>query len=656
MEILYYKSAYLLRTSQASAASEIPSKLQTNTYICDNADTPHTPTTPYAPIYQLSGDPLDPNKLETNDWIVKRSVSMSVINSADPTNPYVLEGTLTGSTKLAKISYVVARIQIDPGPTNPLYGQTSVKIARRMIYSTASIFQYSVFSQGDLELAPGGNTVIEGDISANGSIYMGASGGGTLTVEGYVHYLSGDYFNQTPPDETTGIQLATYRKPGTLMPNGSVVTADTNTLSAPIFTTSQSTQVLTMDSPENLLSGLDAVGIAKANPELFGPNGSPDSTTWTDAQLTQATNNVYRSLIAPPPAAVAQALGSSDTNSAEYPASTTLTTSYADNPSISAVRAYNRAGLVITVGTNGSISSITGVNPQNGATVDLTSVLSGSVVTTTKTTTNAQGNTITTPISLFDQRESKTVAITQIDIGALGQALQSQGAVPTAAPSYSFNGLVYVHLANSSASNPAAVRLINATTTPGVDTNAHTASGFSLATNGGLYVKGDYNTTTDDSLPITTGSNVNPSMLMADSVTVLSSAWDDANSTSNGNVANSTSAIGYRVASSGTTTINAGILTGNVAAVVSNTAPTASGGGQNLVRFLEDWRGNSVKFYGSLGRLFNSNYFTGVYQQPGNVYQVPGLRTFAFNSTMKTAKVPGQPLITNFNRGDFFTW
>ncbi len=628
LEVFYYKFRESLIMGNATSATDLPTQFAAlgSAYVWDNSATPVTEGTPYLQIYKDS-DVLDTTNLERDDWIVRRSI----ITSGS------LVGTIPDTHKTGTFSFLTVRILVEPGPSSPFYGKVSVKVGRRMGYATASLFQYNVFFQGDMEFAPGGNTLIEGDIAANGSIYMGASGGGTLTVSGYTSYLSGGVFNSTlavaaSADGTTPAipAVTTYRKPGTLMPGtlSTPVTADTTTLSAPVFTTSESAQVSAMTEAENLLGGQDAAAIATRNPELFGAldgvTGEP-----TDAAL----NNVYRALIAPPPSALATALSSStDTQSSEYPATTNLSAT-ADDDSIAALRAYNRAGLIITVDGTGALASI-----KDG---DGTSYL-------------ADISPAVTASTLFDQREGKSVAITNIDVGALKTALET--AVP------GFNGLLYVLLANSSETSPAAVRLSNAAITPGVNTTSQTASGFTVATNGGLYVKGDYNTTTTDGTSAITNTytgKINPTLLMADSITVLSSAWDDANSTELGTASTSTSNISARVAASGQTTINSAILTGNTSAdsvLEGDAAATASGGGQNLIRYMENWNGNSVTMRGSLGRLFDSRHFTSTFQQPGNAYRVPGLRTFAFNTGLKTDHVPGQPLITYYSRGDFFNW
>lgn len=576
LEYLYYNFESLI--VGGSSATNVPSLFSG---IADSGSTPTSSRTPFAVLHQQQID----------GWVVRRSIEFE----------QTITGTIPGTTKTGTISYLTAKVEVDPGAGNSFANSVAVRVGRRFNNSTTSIFQYSIFFQGDLELAPSGITTITGDIAANGSIYMGASSGGTLTINNQVRTLAGYYFNT----DSTG--ASTYRKPGTWnAATGTIVTTDTTTLNAPLFGTSQASQVETMSSPENLLGGLDADAIATARNDLFGATDTP-------ANLAIAENNVYRSLIAPPPVSAA---------AAEYPVGTDLTNT-SDDASLNALRAYTRAGMIVTVNADGTI---TYTESRSGVNTTATAASYAGVVNTT---------------TMYDQREGKTIAVTEIDVGALKTKLTAAfpldvNGQPT------FNGLLYVNLKNSTASAPAAVRLTNAATTP----NVETGSGFSVATNGGLYVKGNYNTTpyTD---PNTHVNSNNPAMLMGDAVTVLSSAWDDANSAA---------AISSRKATSGTTTINSGILTGNV----PSSSSVASGGAQNLVRFLEDWTDTSgnkgtVTFNGSLGRLFSSKYFTSAYQQPGTIYTVPN-RNFTFNTALKTKRPPGSPTITAFSRGSFFVW
>jgi hypothetical protein len=229
--------------------------------------------------------------------------------------------------------------------------------------------------------------------------------------------------------------------------------------------------------------------------------------------------------------------------------------------------------------------------------------------------------------------------------------------MPTDPDYFDFQGLLYVNLKGSSSTTPAGLKLTNATSIP---FNPVTGTGFSVATNGGLYLQGSYNTSPlmdnqatpapvlgDDGKP-----RAVPSMLLADALTLLSTNWVDPTGTQ---------ALDHRVASlsssevdSGgapTVTVNAGLLTGNTA----STKTASSGGAQNLVRYLEDWSGKNVNFNGSIGRLFNSTNLNSAYRGTGFVYKQPS-RNFSFDTNIPTHPPPGNPTTTAFGRGDFFTW
>src|SRR5262249_15922694 len=141
------------------------------------------------------------------------------------------------------------------------------------------------------------------------------------------------------------------------------------------------------------------------------PNGDPTNYA---LQLADATNNVYRSAIAPPPQAVYNELSTHTGGdyTAEYPGVDHLSdlnsaaggTTVQDDTSVADLRAYDKAGLIITVHPDGT-NTITKV--VNGTSTDVTGTYA-SVVSQT---------------SMYDLREAKDVPITQIDVGALKTAL-----------------------------------------------------------------------------------------------------------------------------------------------------------------------------------------------------------------------------------------
>ena len=603
--------------------------------ICDTpANTTDNPTTDRIPFCALFQFPNAPEH-----WIVRRSIHRD----------FTTQGTANHTT--ATYTYFTAKIEVTSA--NLPVGAIDLHLGRRMNNSISTVFQYNIFAQGDLEFAPGGTVTINGDIAANGNIYMGAQNNGvsTLIVNAAVRYLAGDSFYTNALHNGTAIAAPVFGAVG-----------------------GQAAQVAPMDEPQNLLGGLSSKDIAtrygiqlkadgSANPDynaLFGTITVDSTATPDPLQLANAENLVYRSVIAPPPNVVYNATAAGADYTAEYPGVPTQAAlgAISDDPAVAALRAYNRASLIITVNPDGS-TSYSLRNSDGTVSPD----------TTDYTTTAAPG--LVTQKTMYDLREQTTVAITEIDVGVLKSKLE--GTTSGFDSSNTFNGLLYVYLANSTPTSPAAVRLVNGSATPGgvISASNPVLKGFSVATNGGLYVKGDYNTVASDGTTniATDGSNLNPAMLMADAVTILSSSWNDSLVTpvtgdSGAVIAakeNPTNTIYSRIVPPGTTTtIGAGILTGNIAADSSGNY-IYSGGGHNLVRFLEDWEAASVNFYGSIGRLFESTQFTKQFYSPTsatypNVYRVPANRNFSFNQSLTTRPPTGAPSVTKFDRGTIFTW
>lgn len=587
--LFQFKSTVVAGNSAADAPAILAtSNSPAGVAVADNAAYPDTDTTrsPFLTAHQAAG------------WRVRRSIVL---------DRFLTNQRVPGTTKIGDFTYLIARVEVLPPVSNPFAVSTaSVRVGRRLINSNTTIFQYSIFFQGTLELNPGTDTTINGDVVANGSIYMGPRSGFNLTLNGKVRYLGDHYFNTDSGGNTT------YTNPDAPTPPVTLV--------APTWGTSQAAQLETMDSAENLLGGIDVSAESQTRPDLFGPSGRTDPSLWTAAEQAAAENNVYRSLIVPPP----NAAGTS-----EYPNSTSSTT---DDAVISVRRAYTRASLILTVNTDGTVSF---VRIQDGTTRDVTSYLTGALTDYTDYVSNPSASA-SYRTNVYDERENKAVTTTEIDIADLKTGLDTLAALPTTNPDHwsTFNGLIYINLKSSSGTTPAAIRLTNGATLP-----ATKDTGFSVATNGGIYVKGNYNTgtVTDDD-----GTTRNPAaMLIGDAVTVLSDAWTDSTTSR---------PLSARVAGN-SMTLNAGLLTGNIA----STSSASSGGAQNLVRYLENWTGKSVTFNGSIGRLFSSTQFTAAFPGAGVVYLQPN-RIFSFDSNMLSHRPPGSPESTAFSRGSFFTW
>ena len=186
------------------------------------------------------------------------------------------------------------------------------------------------------------------------------------------------------------------------------------------------------------------------------------------------------------------------------------------------------------------------------------------------------------------------------------------------------------------------VRLINAQTIPGIyDTaNPTNTRGFTVASENGIYVQGNYNasgisfvgtpTPSTAYLPASTSALDIPASIVGDSVTILSNAWRDSVSFI------SPFSRGARSASE--THIRFAMLAGDTVTSINGTPnqgggdPRMNGGVHNFKRFLEDWGGVRLNYSGSLINLFNSRVSNAPFKCCNNVYSPPE-RNWVFDAS-----------------------
>lgn len=283
-------------------------------------------------------------------------------------------------------------------------------------------------------------------------------------------------------------------------------------------------------------------------------------------------------------------------------------------------RLYNKADLVIVV-TNNSIRVLSGPNAPTPL----------SPLSVTPTVVAA---TVKTNASFKDHREGKTVWPIDLDVAAITNFTRVIDATSSLRSSAAGAGyVVYIDDRRRLASGVLnAVRLTNGAVLP--DT------GITFATARPLYVQGHYNAPTSTERGSTNTIRTEPSALMADAITVLSTAWTDANSTA-----------GMPNRKAADTTVNAAFLSG---IIETKTANSYSGGVENFPRFLEDWSPDGVKktftYNGSMVVMFNSRYATNRWGM-GNVYDAPG-RNWSFdrNFTDVTKLPPATPQFRTLKR------
>ncbi len=280
-------------------------------------------------------------------------------------------------------------------------------------------------------------------------------------------------------------------------------------------------------------------------------------------------------------------------------------------------------------------------SPYVFLTTNATTALMQTNISQWNSSSNLTQNTISLPFltltnTFTDQREHQTnMFVTQIDVGAYADWAKTNSVVTNkmVAAFGDFPLILYVADRRNIGTNKlAVVRLTNASRLP-----YNNDIGFSVATQNPLYVKGNYNTTTNGiNFSLGVGATTNgftvPSALLADSITILSGNWND-----------SASAGAYTLRPAANTTLNAAIVTGNIPST-GTTASTFSGGVHNLTRLLENWSGVNLTYNTSIVCLFSSQMATNQFQMPGNYYSPP-TRLWGFDPTFynPAREPPGIP-------------
>jgi hypothetical protein len=304
-------------------------------------------------------------------------------------------------------------------------------------------------------------------------------------------------------------------------------------------------------------------------------------------------------------------------------------TSSTDPPEIATMRLYNKASLKIEVDTSKDPSTAAYLKVSNYNNVNYT---------TTSTVYQKVKTAIVGTTNMYDQRETTDVKVTSLDMNKFNDVITTMGG--------NYNGVVYITDTSSDTAKDA-IRLVN-----GRVLNAD----ITIATDEGMYIQGDFNTggSDVDDVPsngstagashVATGYTEKSAAVAADAVTILSNNWDDSRAASS---------LFSRVASN--TTINAGMITGNVPTNYNNSG-NPSGGVHNLPRFLEMWLdpGKAYKevnftYYGSMIQLFQSKMFTGLWYT-NNIYWPPN-RIWNFDTLFKTNPPKGSVSATQFSRG-----
>jgi hypothetical protein len=234
----------------------------------------------------------------------------------------------------------------------------------------------------------------------------------------------------------------------------------------------------------------------------------------------------------------------------------------------------------------------------------------------------AVNNALKNPEKFQDNREAATMSAWAVDVSAI----TSSKAV--------WNNILYISDQSATAANHKAIRLKNGDVLP--------KDGLTLITDNPVYIQGDWNTganppssanTPDSTKSMDSGYAWRPSAIVADSITLLSNSWQDGNASK-----------GLNQRTAGNTTINAALVAGNVPTGSKGT--NYSGGGENFVRFLEDWTGKTFTYYGSMLQLYASADGVGTWGK-ANVYASGQLKWY-FDDNFTLNSPPGTAVMISY--------
>lgn len=313
----------------------------------------------------------------------------------------------------------------------------------------------------------------------------------------------------------------------------------------------------------------------------------------------------------------------------------------------------NTSALSLPIGTNNSPAAVAAVievppasedpNSPMGRQrfhnkADLVVLVSNSSVTVKSGQFNNFASTVTpgeysqwlnTSVTFFNKRENKTVKTTEIDVGKLKLWSAANTNLWPALGGRDVRSVYVADLRSQTASTESGVRLKNGQSLPPL--------GLTVASPNPLYVQGHYNAPSFH-LGTTNTSSTKPAALIGDAINVLSTAWNDANSSSS---------LSSRTAAD--TTVNAAFMGG----IVPSNGTSYSGGVENFPRFLENWNNRTLAYNGSMVVMFYSKIATNVWGT-GDVYSPPIRQwTFDLNFMDATKLPPCTPEVRALIRGQW---
>ena len=564
-----------------------------------------------------------------------------IVNNTASSQSIVMSAPYTGLNMMASTYEIIANAV----NTNSQYKITST-VGQQIYLGTIPLFQFAIFYQNDMEICPGGAMTIAGTVHGNENIYLQPQAG--LTFTGNVSTVDNVVLGKSPEDPSSrtsstvtfdGFDLSGVDPLN--MPVGTNTTGTVSNVSQNAYAVLElptAAQTPGSATGSNLLyNQADMIIILSNNNSITVTSGAgvnSQATVITNWQAFLSTNGSFDDqrdglTVNPMVLDVSNLVNWSATNSSLRPILSELRgSSNADVQSIYVADLRSTSNMVVTTNYTTNLNTNT-TYPGAGNYV-------GTVTT----------NTTPTPSVTYPTAGTYTGSVTTNRSGSVITGYTYRlitGYTYRAITAYSCNlitGYTYKTATSTVLTNwpivsQPGIVLSNGSTLP--------PEGLSVATPDPAYVVGNWNVKTTFNGTSDAGSadtsHTLPSAIYSDAITILSSAW---------NPANSTLALSSRNAVSDT--VNSAFLTGNV----PSNGSYYSGGVENFPRFLENWSGQTFTYNGSMVCMFPSQIATAPWPGTGSVYNPP-TRTWAFDTNFNNPyKQPHlMPQIISVQRGQW---
>lgn len=573
-------------------------------------------------INDQAGWPIQYVYRDTNGWPNQISVNMGVWT----TNTVPLGSQYTNLYGLVQPCTITATAT--PISTNVPYAVPAT-VTESIQFASIPLFQFAIFYNMDLEIDPGVAMTIQGAVWSNGGIWTGATVltlANTVSAVGIATNTANDLFCPGPP-QYIGTGKSTYLTAGQ-------PTSGNDRITMPIGTNNDPAAV-------EAIINLPPTAYAMNTAAAFTTNGQIYLANAADLYLTNFPYGTNWGTLRP-----------NCTNTAFFQSNACMILYYQDAvgaPPYLTQIPYDF--YLLKTNTGGVANYFTNYVVTNG-------FYGSSNIAHFNCISNVQyaGYSFVTNVLFYDWREGwnngngppKAVQAVQIDIAKYNIWLTNTAAtnngsyynsqcLRTDHKSHPIDSIYIYNAVPLTSTTLPAVRVFNGAMLP-----SQTAPyGFTVVTAQPMYVWGNYNSANSSGSSLGQNSTTYtwPAALMADSITILSTNWTDANSTFS---QKSTCTSGGPPPK--TTTVNAAMLEG----IVRSTNGIYSGGLENFLRLLENWSNINLWYNGSIIVMFPSQYATNYWKQTGGYYNPPG-RKWAFDTNF--VQQAGLPPITPQAKG-----